>query len=127
MVKEVFKSVTPVGNCSVLSMVFSQTDKCHPIKLSEVVMMHSTLSSLKPVPESTSQEPSSSIWNQLSSIKSELEHTDNSSTLNNLSQEKKMLLTTSPEDITQSERKSSICAWTESENSLTTVLDFKVS
>ncbi len=127
MVKEVSKSVTPVGNCSVLNTEFSQTDKCHLIKLSVVVMMPSTLSSHKPVPVNTFQELSSWISNQLSLIKSEQVLTDNCSTQNNLSPERKMLLTTSPEDTIPLVNKSSISAWTESENSPITVLVFKVS
>ena len=90
-------------------------------------MMPSTLSSQKPEPESTSQDASSSILNQLSSTKSELEPTDNSSTPNNLSQEKKMLQTTLPEDTTPSERKSLTFASTESESLLTTALVSKDS
>jgi hypothetical protein len=43
-------------------------------------------------------------------MKSELVPTDNYSTLNNSFQEKKMPPTTSPEAITQSEKKSSIFA-----------------
>jgi hypothetical protein len=81
-----------------------------------VVMMPSTLSSQKLVPVNTSQEPFSSISNQLSLIKSEQEPTDNSSTPNNLFQEKKMLLTTSPEDTTPLVKKLLIFALTESEN-----------
>ena len=79
-------------------------------------MMPSTLSSPKPELENTYQEPSSSIWNQPSLIKSEPELTDNSSTQSNLSPEKKMLLTTSPEDTTPLVKKLLIFAWTESEN-----------
>ncbi len=79
-------------------------------------MMPSTLSSPKPEPENTYQEPSSSIWNQPSLIKSEPELTDNSSTQSNLSPEKKMLPTTSPEDTTLLVKKLLIFAWTESEN-----------
>lgn len=90
-------------------------------------MMPSTLSSPKLELESTFPEPFSSILNPLSSIKSEPVLTDNCSTQNNLSPVKKMLLITSPEDITPSVRRSSIFAWTESENSLTTVPDFKDS
>jgi hypothetical protein len=60
-------------------------------------------------------------------MKSEPEPTDNYSTQNNWSPEKKMLPTTSPEDITPSEKKSSIFASTESENSLITVPVFKDS
>ena len=60
-------------------------------------------------------------------MKSELELTDNSSTLNNLSQEKKMLLTTMPEDTAPSEKKSSTLPSTESENLLITAQVFKDS
>jgi hypothetical protein len=84
--------------------------KCHLTKLLVAVMMLSTLSSQKLELESTSQEQSSSTSSQLSLIKSEPELTDNFSTLSNSSQEKKMLLTTSLEDITLSEKKSSISA-----------------
>jgi len=70
--------------------------------------MLSTLSSVKLVLENTSQDVYSSISNQLLLMKSELEPTDNSSILNNLSQVKKMLLTTSPEDIIPLVKKSSI-------------------
>jgi len=89
--------------------------------------MHSTLSSPKPEPENTYQDAFSSIWSQLSSMKLELVHTDNYSTLNNWSQEKKMPPTTLLEDITPLEKKSLTFAWTESENSLITVLDSKDS
>jgi len=70
--------------------------------------MLSTLSSVKLVPENTYQDVYSSISNQPLLMKSELEPTDNSSTLNNLSQVKKMLLTTSPEDTIPLVKKSSI-------------------
>jgi hypothetical protein len=80
-------------------------------------MTHSILSSPKPEPESTSQEPFSSISNQLSSMKSEPEPTDNSSTLNNSSPERKTPPTTSPEVTTPLVKKSLISASTESENS----------
>jgi hypothetical protein len=90
-------------------------------------MMLSTPSSLKPVLENTCQDAYSSTWNPLLLTKSELEHTDNSSTLNNSSQEKKMLLTTSPEDITPLVKKLLISAWTESESWLTNAQDSKVS
>ena len=110
MVKEVSKSVMLAGNCSVLNTVSSLMVKCHLIKLSVVVMMLSTPSSLKLVPENTSQELSSLILNQPSLMKSEPELTGNSSTLNNLSQEKKMLPTTSLEDIIPLIKKLSIFA-----------------
>jgi len=79
-------------------------------------MMLSTPFSLKPVPENTSQDVSSSILNQPLLMKSEPEPTDNYSTQNNLSPEKKMPPTTSPEDIIPLEKKSSILPSTESEN-----------
>ena len=125
--KPVSKLVTPAGNSSALSTESNLTVKCPLIRPSEVVMMLSTPSSLKLEPESTSQEPCSSIWNQLSSMRWELEPTDNYSTLNNSSQERKMPLTTLPEDITPLVRKSSISASTESENLPTNAQDSKVS
>merc|ERR1712139_83977 len=82
-VKLVAKSVTPVGNFSVLNTVSNLTVKCHLTKPSVVVMMLSTLSSLKPVPVNTSQDVSSLIWNQLLLMKSEPEPTDNCSIQNN--------------------------------------------
>merc|ERR1711981_918337 len=126
-VKPGSKLVTPVGNSSALSTESSQTDKCHLTRPSEVVMMPSTPSSLRLVLESTSQDVSSSISNQPSSMRSELVPTDNSSTQNNLFLVKKTLPTTSPEVITPLVKKSSISASTESENSLTNVLVSKVS
>ena len=104
----VFKSVTLVGNYSVLNTESSLTDKCHQTKPSVVVMMHSTLSSVKLVPENMSQDVYSSISNQPLLTKSELVHTDNSSTQNNLFLVKKMPLTTSLEDIIPLVKKSSI-------------------
>merc|ERR1712167_322208 len=89
--------------------------------------MPSTPSSPRPVPESTSQEPSSSISSQPLSMRSEPEPTDNSSTQSNSSPEKKMPPTTSPEDITPSVRRSSISASTESESSLISALVSRVS
>ena len=75
----------------------------------------------------TSQDVSSSISNQLSLIKLELEPTDNFSTLNNSSLERKMLLTTSLEATTPLVKKSSISASTESESLLTNAQDSKDS
>merc|ERR1712100_711404 len=92
------------------------TVKCHLTKPSEEVMMLSTPFSLKPVPENTSQDPSSSISNQPLLMKSEPEPTDNYSTQNNLSLVKKMPLTISLEVIIPSVKKSSILPLTESEN-----------
>merc|ERR1712139_719346 len=91
------------------------------------VMMPSTPSSPRLVPESTSQEPSSSILSQPLLMRSEPELTDNSSTQSNSSQVKKMLPTTSPEDITPLVRKSSISASTESESLPINALVSKVS
>jgi len=127
LVKEVFKSVMHAGNYSVFNTEFSQTDKCHQTKLSEVVMMPSIHSSPKPELENTYQDVSSLILNQPSLIKLEPELTDNFSILNNWSQVKKMLLTTSPEDIIQLENKSLISVLTELESLLITVLVFKDS
>merc|ERR1739838_223677 len=90
-------------------------------------MLHSTPSSPKPVPVSTYQEPSSLISNQPSLMKSEPEPTDNSSIQSNSSQVKKMLPTTSPEDITPLVRKSSISASTELESLPISALVSKVS
>merc|ERR1719267_536776 len=91
--------------------------KCLPINPSVVVTTLSTPSSPRLVPVSTSQELSSSISSQPLSMRSELEPTDNSSIQSNSSQEKKMLPTTSPEDITPLVKKSSISALIESESS----------
>merc|ERR1712167_445158 len=120
-------SVTPVGNFSALSTESSQMVKCHPTNPSEVVMMPSTPSSQRLVPVSTSQEPSSSISNQPSLMRSEPELTDNSSIQSNLSQEKKMPPTTSPEVTTPLVKKLSISASTESENLPISALVSKVS
>lgn len=68
-------------------------------------MTHSTLSSLRLEPESTFLELSSSILSQLSLTKSVPEHTDNSSTQNSSSLERKMPPTTTPVVTTPSERK----------------------
>ena len=69
--------------------------------------MPSTLSSQKLEPVNTFQELSSLILKPLLLMKLELELTDNFSTQNNLFLERKMLQTTMPEDIAQSEKKSS--------------------
>merc|ERR1719213_1162766 len=89
--------------------------------------MLSTPSSLRLVPESTSQDASSLISSQPSLMRSEPEPTDNSSTQSNSSQERKMLPTTSPEDTTPLVRKSLISASTESESSPISALVSKVS
>merc|ERR1711981_891140 len=101
--------------------------KCHQINPSVEVMMPSTPSSPRPVPESMYQEPFSLIWNQQLSMRLELEPTDNSSIQNNSSQVKRMLLTTLLEDITPLVKKSSISASTESESSPISAQVFKVS
>merc|ERR1712083_1113912 len=125
--KLVSKSVTPAGNSSALSTESSQMVKCHQTSPSVVVMMPSTPSSPRLVPESTSQEPSSSILSQPLLMRSEPELTDNSSIQSNSSQVKKTLPTTSPEDITPLVRKSSISASTESESLPINALVSKVS
>merc|ERR1712083_884787 len=125
--KLVSKSVTPAGNSSALSTESSQMVKCHQTNPSVVVMTPSTPSSPRLVPESTSQEPSSSILSQPSLMRLEPEPTDNSSIQSNSSQVKKMLPTTSPEDITPLVRKSSISASTESESLPINALVSKVS
>jgi len=117
----------PVGNYSVLNTESSPMVKCPLIKPLEVEMMLSTPFSLKPVPENTSQDPSSSISNQPLLMKSEPEPIDNYSTQNNLSLVKKMPLTTSLEVTIPSEKKSSILLLIESENSPITVPVSKVS
>merc|ERR1719384_1276098 len=89
--------------------------------------MHSTPSSQRLVLESMCQEPSNLILNQPLLMKLELVPTDNSSIQNNSSQERKMLPTTSPEDITPSVKKSSISASTESESLPINALVSKVS
>merc|ERR550514_638225 len=89
--------------------------------------MLSTPSSPIPELESMSQEPFSSILSQLLSMRSELVPTDNSSIQSNSSPVKKMLPTTSPEDITPLVRKSLISASTESESSPISALVSKVS
>merc|ERR1712086_772239 len=126
-VNAVSKLVTPAGSFSALSTESSLTVKCHPINPSVVVMTLSTPSSPRLVLVSTSQELSSSISSQLLSMRSEPEPTDNSSIQSNSSQEKKMLPTTSPEDITPLVRKSLISASTESESSPINALVSKVS
>merc|ERR1712212_103000 len=68
--KPVSRSVTPAGNCTALSTVSSLMVRCQVTRPSEVEMIPSTPSSVKLELESTSQEPSSSILNQLSSMRS---------------------------------------------------------
>merc|ERR1712228_192106 len=106
---------------------FSQTVRCHLTRPLEVVMMLSTPSSLRPVPASTSQEPSSLISSQPLSMRSEPEPTDSSSTQSSSSPERKMPPTTSPVVTTPSVRKLSTSALTESESSLTSALDSRDS
>merc|ERR1712127_232992 len=126
-VKPVSKSVTPAGSFSASSTESSRTVKCHLINLSVVVTMLSTPSSPRLVLVNTSQELSSSISNQPLSMKSEPEPTDNCSIQNNLSPVKRMLPTTSPEDITPLVKKSLISASTESESFPINALVSKVS
>merc|ERR1712212_14868 len=90
--KPVSRSVTPAGNCTVLSTVSSLMVRCQVTRPSEVVMIPSTPSSLEL--ESTSQEPSSSILNQLSSMRSVPVPTVNCSTPNSRSPAKRMPPTT---------------------------------
>jgi hypothetical protein len=79
------------------------------------------------VQENTYQDVLCSILSQQSLMRSELVHTDNSSTQNNLSLVKKMLLTISQEVTTPLVKKLLIYVWTESENLLTNVQVSKVS
>merc|ERR1711881_237620 len=125
--KRVSKLVTPAGNFSASSTESSQMVKCHQTNPLVVVMMPSTPSSQRLVLESMSQEPSSLILSQPLLMRSEPEPTDNSSIQSNSSQVKKMLPTTSPEDITPLVRKSSISASTESESLPINALVSKVS
>merc|ERR1712127_858036 len=126
-VRPVSRLVTPAGSSSALSTESSQMVKCHPTNPSVVVMMLSTPSSPRLVPVSTFPEPSSSISSQPLSMRSEPEPTDNSSTPSSSFPERKMPLTTSPEDITPSVRRSSIPALTESESSPTSAPVSRVS
>merc|ERR1712230_16191 len=105
----------------------SQMVKCHQTNPLVVVMMPSTPSSPRLVLVNTSQEPSSSILSQPLLMRSELVPTDNSSIQSNSSPVKKMLPTTSPEDITPLVRKSLISALIESESSLINAQVSKVS
>merc|ERR1719456_1871930 len=107
----------PVGSSSASSTASSLMDKCHPTRLLEVVMMPSTPSSQRLVLESMSQDVSSSISSQPSSMRSELVPTDNSSTPSNSSPVKRMPPTTSPEVTTPLVKKLSTSASTESESS----------
>ena len=66
--KLVYKSVTPAGNCTALSMESSLMVKCQVTKPLEVEMIPSTPSSVKLELENTFQELFSLILNQLSSV-----------------------------------------------------------
>merc|ERR1711981_432040 len=90
-------------------------------------MTPSTPSSPRLVLVSTSQDPSSSISSQPSLMRLEPEPTDNSSIQSNSSPVKKMLPTTSPEDITPLVKKSLISALIESESLPISALVSKVS
>ena len=94
LVKEVFKLEMLVGNCSALNTESSLMGKCHLIKQLVVVMMHSIPSSQRLVLGNMFQELFSLILSQQLLMKLGLEHTDNFSILNNLFQERKMLLIT---------------------------------
>merc|ERR1712136_472851 len=69
LVKLVSRSVTPAGSCTAWSMASNLMDRCHLTSQLVVAMTHSTLSSRKLDPASTFPVPSSSIWNQLSSMR----------------------------------------------------------
>merc|ERR1711915_447335 len=114
--KPVSRSVTPAGNCTALSMESSLMVKCQVTKPLEVEMIPSTPSSVRLELENMFQEPFSSILNQLLSMRSVPELTDNFSTLNNRSLERKMLPTTTPVVTTPSEKKSSTWSWIVSES-----------
>ena len=117
----------PVGSSIAQSTVFSQTVKCHQTRQSVVVMMHSTLSSQKPVLVNTFQELYSLILSQPLLMRLELVHTDNYSTQNNSSQVKKMLPITLLVVTTLLVRKSLIFAQIVSVSQLITVQVFKDS
>merc|ERR1712002_228028 len=114
--KPVSRSVTPAGNCTVLSMESSLMVKCQVTKPLEVEMIPSTPSSVKLELENTFHEPFSSILNQLLSMRFVPELTVNFSTLNNLSLERKMPPTTTPVVTTPSEKKLSTWSWIVSES-----------
>merc|ERR1712136_655047 len=114
--KPVSRSVTPAGSCTVLSTVSSLMVRCQVTRPPEVEMIPSTPSSVKLELESTSQEPSSSILNQLSSMRSVPVPTVNCSTPNSWSLAKRMPLTTTLVVTTPSVRKSSTLSSTESES-----------
>merc|ERR1712071_379454 len=107
MGKQVSKSVMLVGNYSAWNTASSLTAKCLQTKPSEEVTMHSTPSSPKPAQANTCLVQFSSTLNLQSLTKSEPVPTDSSTTQNSSSPGKKMQLTTSQEDTTPSERKSS--------------------
>ena len=83
LVNAVSKLVMLVGNCSVLNTESNLMDKCPQTKPLEEEMMLSTHFSQKLELVNTYQEVSSLIWNQLSSMRLELEPTDNYSIPNN--------------------------------------------
>jgi hypothetical protein len=68
-VKLAFKSAMPVGNYSVLNMVFSLTDRCHRTRQWAVVMTHSTLSLPRQERENTFHGPYLSISSRLLSVR----------------------------------------------------------
>merc|ERR1712080_797104 len=76
---------------------------------------------------STSQELSSSIWSLLSSMRPDAEPTVNCTIPSSSSTERRTPLTTTPEDITPSERRLSTWFSTGLGSSLTPVLDFRDS
>merc|ERR1712172_149606 len=101
--RPVARLVTPAGSSTALSMASSPMVTCPPTRPSE--MTPSRPSSQRPVLASTSQERGSSIWSPLSSTRPDAEHTVSSTILSSCSTERRMLLTTTPEDTTPSERR----------------------
>ena len=82
---------------SALSTESNLTDKCHQTRpLDSGDDAFNTFFSETGAGKHVPQMPSSSIWSPLSSMKSEPEPTDNSSTLSNSSLARKMLPTTTP-------------------------------
>ncbi len=113
----------PAGNSSASNMESLQMDKC----TNNHKMIHSEPSSHKHQQESMYPDPSSSIFNLQSSIKSEQGHTDNYIIPHRWSLPKKMQPITSQEDTIPLESKLLTSLLIESEKWLIIVQDSKVS
>merc|ERR1712012_35151 len=123
--RPVARSETPAGSSTASNMASSPTATCPPTRPSGTTP--SRPSSPKLVLASTSQELSSSIWSQLSSMRPDVEPTVNCTIPSNSSTERRTPQTTTPEDTTLSERRLSTWFSTGLGSSLTPVLDFKDS